>query len=530
MSITIRAKRQLLRLAGRLHGIGALGPIAGLVHGIWRGCGRSAGLGRLVFWLALESDRLDLSRQAVAHHAREGAGRREAAWAGRARRTLEDREPIDTDAYRGRLNAMCTPVKPAPDGALLYVLAGSLPQLTAGYAHRAQALARAMPIRGQPVVCATRPGFPRDLSGTLADPDAADAARAEVDSVTYHRLDAPRRDRESLRGYLDGAAAAWAPVIAQYRPRAVMAASNHVTALPALLAARRAGLPFIYEVRGFWELTRAARDPHYAQSLQYRNAQALECLVAAQADVVFTLNTPMADELARRGVPPARIRLLPNACDAEVFAPRPRDGALAARLGLAAGTPVIGYVGSFTQYEGLDDLLRACGRLLRGGADFHLLLVGDELVYTAHQPRLVPRLRRIIAEEGLEAHVTMPGRVPAAEVPRWYSLIDIAPFPRKPQSVTELVSPLKPLEAMAMGKLVIASDVGALADMVADGRTGLLFAKGDADALADALQHALADPARRARIGRDARAWVAAERGWDGMADRVRDAVDTLAG
>lgn len=484
----------------------------------------------MLFWAALEQEDF-ITAKAVLD--RMDAGRQPPLdWSRTARLMLDNRRPVDSEALRA-LCRLRPDLEPAPtsasreDGPLAYVLAGSLPLMRSGYALRSQALARALVTAGQPLLCLTRPGFPQDWPGYRGDGEPV--ARTPIDDIGYLNLPEPRQDRLGLQAYLVAASAALTEVLATHRPVAVMAASNHRTALPALIAARRLGVPFIYEVRGFWELSQLVREPRWEHTAAFRNAIALESLTAAEADLVFSLTAAMRDELIRRGVDSARIRLLPNACDGAQFAPAPRDAVLANEQNLPPGVPVIGYVGSFTGYEGLDDLIQACAGLMRRGLDFRLLLVGDEFLHHPDQLPLTPQLEALIRQTGLGERVRMPGRVAPNQVARWYSLIDIAPLPRKPLAVTELVAPLKPLEAMAMGKAVIASDVTALAEMIDHERTGLLFAKGEVAALEAGLVRLIADPALRIRLGDSARAWVLAERGWNRMAGQVSQALAALA-
>ncbi|AUM75732.1 UDP-N-acetylglucosamine 2-epimerase (non-hydrolyzing) [Paracoccus jeotgali] len=198
---------------------------------------------------------------------------------------------------------------------------------------RTQALVSAMQAQGRSVVCLTKPGFPWDRGH-------ADAGRQDrVGEIVYHRTgEATDRPARLPADYLAAEAKVFA-ALSPLRPRWVMAASNYTTAIPALFAARRLGLPFVYEVRGFWELSRASREPGYMDSLDYRAARDLDGAVAAQADLVFTLNSAMRDDLIGRGVDPGRIALLPNAADTEVLRPAPRDAALSRRLGLPAEVP-----------------------------------------------------------------------------------------------------------------------------------------------------------------------------------------------
>ncbi len=305
------------------------------------------------------------------------------------------------------------------------------------------------------------------------------------------------------------------------RPSAVIAASNFRTALPALIAARRLGIPFIYEVRGFWEVTRISREPEYQNTPAYEAQVQLEARVAQLADHVFTLTGPMAEELVARGVPAHKIELLPNSCDPQRFVPRARDEALAARLGIPAGTPIIGYIGTFVDYEGLEDLAVACAILKERGQQFRLMLVGNENASGSDRGPITEQILATANRQGLSDWLIMPGRVPHEEVENYYSLIDIAPFPRKPWPVCEMVSPLKPLEALSMEKAVLVSDVRALAELVRAGETGMHFRKGDIGSLVEMLQKLLLDPALRLKLGQAGRRWVASERTWQSVGERV---------
>ncbi|MFW8595911.1 glycosyltransferase family 4 protein [Cribrihabitans neustonicus] len=394
------------------------------------------------------------------------------------------------------------PLNPVP-GRAAYLLNYALPQVVNGYTLRGQAIAAALKGHGVDLVCLTRPGFPLDRS-----PPQAFRPADRVAGVEYLHEALPVLEGFSgISPYLAAAARALEHRLRALRPQAVLAASNFQIALPGLIAARRLGLPFCYEVRGFWELTQLSADPGLAGTLFYRLQHALECRTAAQADHVFTLGAPMREELIRRGVAAERITLAPNGCDSAEFNPQLHGTALADRYGIPPGVPVIGYIGSFVQYEGLDDLIRACTLLQKQGQDFRLLLAGsgpDE-----------GDILRAASESGLGDRLILPGKLPHEAVAAHYALIGIATFPRKPQPVTELVPPLKPLEAMAMEKAVVVSSVQPLAEMVTDGRTGLVFRKGDTEDLARALARLTADPALAARLGKAGRAWVARERSWE---------------
>jgi glycosyltransferase involved in cell wall biosynthesis len=342
-----------------------------------------------------------------------------------------------------------------------------------------------------------------------------------VDSIPYVRTLAPLRAGMSARSYVLAAADAMEARLREYRPSIVIAASNHITALPALIAARRLGLPFIYEVRGLWEITRLSRDSAFGDSPAFHVQRLLEASVAEMADHVFTLTEPMREELVERGVRYEQIDLLPNSCDPTRFEPVKRNEELAATLQIPAGVPVIGYIGTFVDYEGLEDLAAACGLLKQRGIEFRLLMVGNENASGQTRGPITEEIVRIAEEQGFSDWLIMTGRVPHEMVEDYYSLVDIAPFPRKPLPVCEMVSPMKPLEALAMEKAVVVSSVRALVEMIQDGRTGLVFEKGSVESLAKILTRLIDSPDLRAELGAAGRKWVERERTWAQMGQKA---------
>ena len=394
-----------------------------------------------------------------------------------------------------------------------YVLHNSLPYSSGGYATRAHGVCGGLIAAGHEVIVLTRPGFPLDTKPELT---AADVAPEDlIDGVRFVRtLEPQRRPGMAVLPYMTAATEAIERHLSELRPSVVIAASNYRTALPALIAARRLGIPFVYEVRGFWEVTRISREPEYEDTPAYATQSFLEAKVAKMSDHVFTLTMPMLEELVDRGVPRDRIDLLPNSCDPQRFTPRERDPALAARLFIPDDVPVIGYIGTFVDYEGLEDLTLACAMLKARGLVFRLLLVGNENASGSDTGPITQEIRRIVDSEGLGDWLIMPGRVPHEEVEAYYSLIDIAPFPRKPLPVCEMVSPMKPLEALAMRKAVLVSSVRALTELINDDHTGVVFDKGDINSMVEQLARLIGDPQLRDRLGQAGRDWVVAERTW----------------
>lgn len=394
---------------------------------------------------------------------------------------------------------------PAVKGRVLNVLAFSLPYTSVGYATRSHGLAIGIKNAGWDVCAYTRPGFPYDFEPELEGKDLPE--QDEIDGVVYKRLFDIDRSNMSEVEYLLAAITHYEKVITHEQPEIVHAASNYVTALPALIAARRLGVPFIYEMRGFWEVTRSSRDEEFVNTTKYRFMQMFEGLVARNADHVITITTAMKEELVKRGVLENKISIAFNSVDPDRFIPTLPNKSLAKKLDIPNGVPVIGYVGSFVDYEGLDDLVTAAAGLKEAGHDYRLLLVGDGAVFES--------LTEQIKSLKLEDKVILTGRVPHEEVEDYYSLIDIAPFPRKPWEVCELVSPLKPFEAMALEKAVVVSSTQALMEIVSHDSNGLVFEKGNVGSLQETLAKLISNPKKRLTIGKSAREWIERERSWD---------------
>ena len=262
----------------------------------------------------------------------------------------------------------------------------------------------------------------------------------------------------------------------------------------------------VYEIRAFWEDAAVSNGTGQAGSLKYRLTRALENHVVHHAAQVVTICQGLKDDLIARGVPASKITISPNGVDLALFGQAAaRDPALAQVIGLRAG-PVIGFIGSFYDYEGLDDLIAALPLLQAREPGAQLLLVGGGPMEAA--------LRQQAAASPAHSAIHFAGRVPHSEVERYYALIDVLAFPRKQCRLTDLVTPLKPLEAMAQGRLVAASNVGGHRELITDGLTGTLFAPDDPAACAAALAGLLADRSRWAARRIAGRNHVATRHDW----------------
>jgi glycosyltransferase involved in cell wall biosynthesis/2-polyprenyl-3-methyl-5-hydroxy-6-metoxy-1,4-benzoquinol methylase len=400
------------------------------------------------------------------------------------------------------------------DKRVLCILHASLPYISNGYSTRSHALLCALRENGWDAQGVTRLGFPVDLNA-FASETPRDTSL--VESVPYNHLADARRGYGSrpVDQYLHGYADALVDMATRYRPALLHAASNYLNGVAANAAASRLGLPSIYEVRGFWEITRLSRDPQWQESDQFAMMVRMETEAANKASAVIAITSSLKDELVRRGVNGDKITVVPNGINPSRFSPRPRDLDLAEKLGVQ-DKKVIGYIGSMVDYEGLDLLIQAVTMLKEEGRDgFRVLMVGNGAAYES--------LKVLTKLNNMENVVLFTGRIPHEEVVSYYSLVDIAPFPRKGIPVCEMVSPLKPFEAMAMGKTVVGSDVAALAEIIKDGETGLLHHKENPEHLAHVLKTLLDDNELCLRLGESGRKWVLRERNWTVLGKRVID-------
>jgi len=255
-------------------------------------------------------------------------------------------------------------------------------------------------------------------------------------------------------------------------------------------------------------------------SMRYRLTRRLETHALRQAQHVFTICEGLRADIVGRGIAAHKVTVIPNAVDIESFTPGGHpDAALKAQLGLADAT-VVGFIGSFYAYEGLDLLLTALPILLQQHADVRLLLVGGGPQDEA--------LKRQAAALGIADKVVFTGRVPHADVQRYYDLVDVLAYPRHSMRLTELVTPLKPLEAMAQGRVLVASDVGGHRELIRHGETGFLFKAGSAEALAAALAGLLAQRPQWPALRQAGRRFVEAERHWQGSVARYQQPFQAL--
>lgn len=356
---------------------------------------------------------------------------------------------------------------------ILHVLDHSLP-LHSGYTFRTRAILKAQEAAGLEV---------RGITSQRHNLEAEWTKDCEnFDGLTFHRtaskpsgpiMVSEFREMAALSSAIQKLAKTW-------RPDIIHAHSPALNGGAALRAARALGIPIVYEIRAFWEDAAVGNRTGTEGSAKYRLTRSLETQVASRVDALFTICQGLRDDLITRGIAPGKIGVMPNGVDLTMFGdPPPRDDALGAQLGIAPDAPVAGYIGSFYDYEGVDDLIAAMPALRQTHPGARLLLVGAG--------EMDGEWRAAAAKLPDPSAVIFTGRVPHSEVERYYSLIDVLAYPRKHSRLTDLVTPLKPLEAMAQRRIVAASDVGGHRELITHGETGFLFAPDDPAACAAAL-------------------------------------------
>lgn len=396
---------------------------------------------------------------------------------------------------------------------VLHVLDHSWPVLS-GYSVRSRNLISAQHRLGESI---------RVVTGPLHQVDDPAATEMVLDGVHYDRTPITGsiakaalrgrwpivREREVVRLLRERIL----QVIDSHAVRVVYAHSPALCGLAALQAARKRGLPFVYEIRAFWEDAAADQNIASAGSLRSRLTHRLETFVARRADAVSAIAKPMLVDLESRGIAADKLFHVPNGVDVERFVPAHRNEQLKQELGLG-DSPVFGFFGSLYRYEGISWMIRAAAELRSRGHKFEILIVGKGEDQAA--------ISEAVRDCGAAEYVHSIDHVPHEQIGRYHSVTDIAVYPRRSIRLTELVTPLKPLEAMALMKPVLASGVGGIRELVEHERTGLLFQPEDVSDFCRQAERLLLSPSLRKSLGERGREFVLRERNWNILAERYR--------
>lgn len=384
---------------------------------------------------------------------------------------------------------------------ILHILDHSLPIHT-GYTFRSQDIFRVQQKMGWQPVVLTSPKHEESWKDKSGEKEV-------IGGITYYRTGPLSEGTTSLRSaaqLMAMLAKRVREVVEIEKPDLIHAHSPILNSIPVLWLRRELKIPVIYEIRAFWEDAAVDHGTYRANSWRYKLVRSAETWVCRKADWVVVLSEGLKEDLIKRGIPKDKLDVTPNGVNVEDFKVCKPDDAYI-QSWKVKGKKVIGFIGSFYRYEGLDLLVDAFARLSENRPDSVLLLVGGGV--------MEEELRAQVKRLGLGDKVIMPGRIPHEAIPGIYTLVDVLAYPRYSARLTELVTPLKPLEAMAIGKALVASDVGGHRELIRNGKTGLLFEAGDVSALAETLELLLNDDGLRKNLEKQAELWVRQERSWD---------------
>ncbi len=394
------------------------------------------------------------------------------------------------------------------DKKVLFVLNKALP-VTNGYTIRSNEIVKRVKAQGYEPVQTTRLGWSPKHEGYDIPENAIDGIK------TYYidKSDKYLTNKTPINDYFNVYAEEILKIVKAERPQMIHAASNFQNALPALRVGEMLGLRTIYEVRGLWHHTQTSKNPLFYQSDRFNFQDAYEILCCNIADEVLCISESLKSYLVDKGVEAEKITVVPNGVDTNSMSPSEPDSDIIEKYGLEDSV-VLGFIGSITVYEGIDFILRAIKNIndskkLRKRLKF--LLVGEG--------QYLPQLQALVTELGIREDVIFTGKIPHEQVSKFYSVVDVTPFPRTNALVCQLVTPIKTYEAMAMGKKVIVSDVAALKEMVIDGENGTYFEAENPEA----LEKAIIEISQNEEIGKHAREWVEQNRDWEVL---LQDIVD----
>lgn len=387
-----------------------------------------------------------------------------------------------------------------PQTKILHLLDHSIP-LQSGYTFRTQNILTSQRERGWEPIALTsmKHNIPAaQVSGPIE----------ELNGIRFYRVP-DRKPEES--GVIAQLKVMWSlrrrarEVIEEERPDILHIHSPVLNALPLLLPKAPKGLRVVYEIRAFWEDAAVDHGSYGERSWKYRVVRALETWVCRRVDRIVVICEGLKRDLMLRGIPEEKISIVANGVHAHDFS-APQERHAIRVMAESERKTILGFIGSFYRYEGLDLLVKAFALVSKKRDDLLLYLVGGGEVEA--------ELRSLVSSLGLAEKVVFPGRVPHVQIPAIYDAMNILVYPRKSMRLTELVTPLKPLEAMAVGKAVLASDIGGHRELIENGRTGILFPPDSEEELAAAILQMLAAPDDTADLAKRAQQWVLQERIW----------------
>ncbi len=386
---------------------------------------------------------------------------------------------------------------------VLHVLDHSLP-IYDGYAFRSQNILKCQRALGW------KPCVVTSIKHQLGLLDITMPPVEDLDGIRFYRskLDSMKAGNFTHFQVITQLYATLKQAIAIEKPDILHVHSPALNVLPSLRLGRKFGIPVVYEIRAFWEDAAVDQGKYAESSWKYWLVHRLESWVCGKVNHLAVLCEGIKKDLRNRGIEESQISIVSNGIHVAEFLPRPGNKDFRNTWGLD-GKIVIGFIGSFYRYEGLDVLVEAFDKLLKKNPHLMLLLVGGGEV----ENELKEQVHRL----SLDAHVIFPGRIPHSQIPGVYGLFNFLVYPRNSVRLTELVTPLKPLEAMAMEKPLVASNIGGHRELIRDGETGVLFQAGNVESLVQAIEGLLCNPDRVQHLVQTGKAWVTKERSWENI-------------
>lgn len=348
---------------------------------------------------------------------------------------------------------------------IMYVCHTSFPHHNNGYAVRTHNVALAIKELGHDIECVSRPGYPWDRKDALDVNQAEEIS--EIDGLKYYRYQSTNVSTLPLDEYVEQAATTLYQHIIDRKISVVMAASNYVNAMPALIAARRANVKFIYDVRGLWEYSYCSKIKNWEHSERFQLARRLETQLCNTADGVIAISTALKQKLVSRGVDAEKITIALNAASTNVKAIQPDKETIRRSLNIPATATVLGYIGSIEKYEGLQVLAKAIAELIEESHEIYFLIVGDG--------HYASELHEICCQLGIISNTRFTGRLPKDSACQHYGAIDICVYPRLADKVCEMVPPLKPLEAILHNVPIVASDIPPIVELLGNSKNALFI-------------------------------------------------------
>tara|TARA_Y100000590_G_scaffold440074_1_gene565003 strand:+ start:3626 stop:5539 length:1914 start_codon:yes stop_codon:yes gene_type:complete len=403
---------------------------------------------------------------------------------------------------------------------VLYHTSHSLPYVQSGYAYRTHWLLNNIIKKNWDIQVCNRVGFPNDRHDFKKSPIIPKDAR--LDSIIY-KMECENNELfpSNIKKYHELSVQTLIKQCSQIQPSIIHAASNHTCGLAATDAAQRLGIKSIYEIRGLWHFTRASKEEGYSNSNHFNLINNLEIQAAKNANHVFVITEAIKNILINKGLDNNKITILPNGVDINRF-PLLKEKKIELMNKYDINNQIIiGYIGSIVVYEGLDYLVQSIKKIINQGIkNIKLIIVGDG--------DYLPVLKEQVINEKLFDYVIFTGRVSHLEINNYYSIMDFMVYPRKGYDVCEIVSPLKPYEAMASGKPIIVSNVNALSEMIENNETGLLHQKDDVNDLSQKIIQLIDSKDMRMRLSQAGYKWVMKNRTWDLISNKVTDVYNNL--